>query len=66
MAGADEARVWRPNGPGSWRHPVGVRAVRDQHGVLWTRGATRWSCDGRTWIRWYQLVEKRGPVEEVT
>lgn len=61
---APAPRTWRPDGPGSFQAPEGVRAVRDQDGRLWTRGPTRWSCTGSHWIRWRVLVAVHGPVTE--
>jgi hypothetical protein len=60
------ARTWRPDGPGSFQAPKGVRAVRDNRGRLWTRHTTRWTCSGSRWIRWRVLVADHGPVTEAT
>ncbi len=60
------ARSWRPDGPGSFRAPVGVHAVRDRSGRLWTRGSTRWTHTGTHWIRWRVLVAEHGPVTETS
>jgi hypothetical protein len=60
------ARTWRPDGPGSFQAPVGVRAVRDRTGRLWTRGPTRWTANGSHWVRWRVLVADHGPLTEAT
>lgn len=61
---APAARTWRPDGPGSFQAPQGAHTVRDQHGRLWTRGPTRWTCTGSHWIRWRVVVAEHGPVTE--
>jgi hypothetical protein len=58
------ARTWRPNGPGSFQAPDGVRKVRDCTGRLWTRSTTRWTSNGTHWIRWRVLVAEHGPIAE--
>lgn len=60
------ARVWRPDGPGSFLAPDGVRAVRDRTGRVWTRSPTRWTANGSCYIRWRVLVAEYGPVTEAT
>jgi hypothetical protein len=57
-------RTWRPDGPGSFQAPAGLTAVTDRHHRLWTRGTTRWTCNGARWIRWCVLVAEHGPVTE--
>lgn len=59
-----DRRTWRLDGPGSFRAPFGVRAVRDREGRVWKRGTTRWTNTGSHWIRWYELVTHHGPVTE--
>ncbi|MFF7880965.1 hypothetical protein ACH40F_08195 [Streptomyces sp. NPDC020794] len=60
------ARTWRPDGPGSFKTPSGVAAVRDRTGRLWTRSRARWTCTGSYFIRWRVLVAEHGPVTEET
>lgn len=60
------ARVWRLDGPGWFRSPDGVTAVRDRTGRLWTRGPTRWTTNGSYWVRWKALVADHGPLTEAT
>lgn len=57
-------RTWRPDGPGSFQAPAGVRAVTDRRGRRWTRDGPRWTRDGSRWIRWRHLVAEHGPVTE--
>lgn len=65
MARSDQAaRVWRPDGPGSFQAPAGVQTVRDRTGRAWTRNGTRWTCTGTHWIRWRLLVTDHGPLTE--
>lgn len=58
------ARVWRPDGPGSFQAPSDVRAVHDRTGRLWTRSRARWTSTGSHYIRWCVLVADYGPVTE--
>lgn len=58
--------AWRPDGPGSFLAPDGVRAVRDRSGGVWVRRGPRWTADGKLHIRWRVLVDEYGPVTDVT
>lgn len=58
-------RSWKPDGPGSFLAPDGVRAVRDQSGRVWVRGATRWTADGQHYVRWRVLLDECGPVTQI-
>lgn len=60
------ARVWRPDGPGSFQAPAGVQAVTDRAGRRWAKSGPRWTCTGSRFIRWRVLVAEFGPVTEVT
>lgn len=59
------ARTWRPDGPGSFQAPAGVRAVQDRTGRRWVRSRARWTATGSYFIRWRDLVADHGPVTEV-
>lgn len=59
------ARTWRPDGPGSFQAPDGVRAVQDRTGRRWTRSGPRWTSTGSHFIRWRVLVAEHGPLTEV-
>lgn len=59
------ARTWRPDGPGSFQAPAGVRAVTDKVGRRWTRDGPRWTCTGTRFIRWRVLVAEHGPLTEL-
>lgn len=56
---------WRPGGPGSFLAPDGVRTVRDRAGWVWVRDATRWTADGRHYVRWRMLLDEHGPVTQI-
>ncbi|MFE5514494.1 hypothetical protein ACFQ9J_28565 [Streptomyces sp. NPDC056529] len=58
------ARRWSPDGPGCFRSPENVTAVRDRTGRLWTRHTTRWTTNNSHWIRWRALVAEHGPLTE--
>jgi hypothetical protein len=58
------ARIWKPDGPGSFQAPAGVHKVRDRTGRLWTRHRARWTCTGSHYIRWRVLVAEHGPLAE--
>lgn len=58
------ARSWRPDGPGSFQAPAGVRAVTDRTGRRWSKDGARWTCNGSRYIRWRVLVAEHGPVTE--
>ena len=58
------ARVWRPDGPGSFRSPTGVTTVRDRTGRTWTRYHARWTTDRKHFIRWRDLIAEHGPLSE--
>jgi hypothetical protein len=60
------ARIWRPDGPGSFQAPAGVQQVRDQHGRLWVRVRARWTVNRSHFIRWRDLVAEHGPVTETS
>ncbi|MFD3574738.1 hypothetical protein [Streptomyces sp. NPDC058644] len=59
------ARTWRPDGPGSFCAPEGVRAVHDRSGHTWTRKGARWTRHGTHHIRWRVLVADHGPITEI-
>ncbi|MEU5596607.1 hypothetical protein [Streptomyces sp. NPDC020298] len=58
------ARSWRPDGPGSFQAPAGVRAVTDRPGRRCSKDGARWTCTGSRFIRWRVLVAEHGPVTE--
>jgi hypothetical protein len=58
------ARIWRPDGPGSFQAPTGVTAVTDRTGRRWTKNGPRWTCTGSHYIRWRVLVADHGPITE--
>ena len=58
------ARTWRPDGPGSFQAPAGVRAVTDRAGRRWAKDRARWTCTGSRFIRWRVLVAEHGPITD--
>ncbi|MFI8535420.1 hypothetical protein ACIGMX_34885 [Streptomyces aquilus] len=58
------SRTWRPDGPGSFQSPPGVKAVVDRQGRRWVRSGPRWTASGSHFIRWRVLVAEHGPVTE--
>jgi hypothetical protein len=60
------ARSWRPDGPGSFQAPAGVRAVTDRTGRRWSKSGARWTATGSHYIRWKDLVAEHGPITEAT
>lgn len=57
-----KVRVWPV---GHFRHPANVFEVVDRDGKCWRRGTTRWTSDGKAWVRWYKLTTDLGPLTEV-
>ncbi|WP_146057588.1 hypothetical protein [Streptomyces sp. SM12] len=57
---------WRPDGPGSFQAPRGVRAVTDRTSRTWRRAGARWTADGMHHIRWRALVADHGPITDTT
>ena len=60
------ARSWRPDGPGNFQAPAGVRAVTDNTGRRWAKSGARWTANGSRYIRWRSLVADHGPLTETT